>query len=293
MGKILIVGATGYIGSKLYKASKNKFITQGTSTKTCNGEYIYLNLEEPENFPYKNVIADGDIVVITAAISAPDVCAKDYENAWAVNVMGTTSFIQKIISRGARVIFLSSDAVYGEQDHDFDECIAPNPAGEYAHMKCEVERTFLSHPLFKSIRLSYVFSREDKFTKYLIGCTERNEEAEVFHPFCRAVIHREDVVDGVIGLIEKWHKATQCHINFGGPITVSRVEFKEIFNKNFTGVLKSRVIEPPPSFFLNRPRIIAMQSPVLKALLGRSPRSLDEAMKIEFPTGLVFDNPYK
>ena len=65
-------------------------------------------------------------------------------------------------------------------------------------MKSEVEKRFLGNPFFKTIRLSYVFSREDKFTKYLVGCAQRDEEAELFHPFYRAIIHRDDVVEGAL-----------------------------------------------------------------------------------------------
>lgn len=282
MGKVLIVGATGYIGLGLLSRSKEKFITQGTSTRG-EGEFIRLNLEFPEDFSYESVIANGDFVVVTAAISAPDVCANEHERAWAVNVNGTASFIKNAINRGARVIFLSSDTVYGECKQPFEESRSLNPTGEYAQMKSEIEHIFQDNSSFKSARLSYVFSRDDKFTKYLFGCIERDEEAEIYHPFSRSVIHRGDVIDGVMGLIEKWNEVSQSAINFGGPEILSRVEFKEIFNKYFMEKLKSILIEPPPSFFLNRPKIIAMQSPVLKILLGRPSRTLVEAMKIEFP----------
>lgn len=282
MNKVLIVGATGYIGAKLLSCSKRKFITQGTSTQGESG-FIRFNLESPEDFSWESVIANGDTVVITAAISSPDICANEYERAWGVNVNSTASFIKKAINCGARVIFFSSDTVYGEREQLFDESYPLEPAGEYAKMKYEIERMFQNNPSFKAIRLSYVFSSEDKFTKYLIGCIERDEEAEIFHPFSRSVIHRNDVIDGVMGLIDKWNQVPQSAINFGGPEILSRVEFKEIFNKSFMEKLKSRVIEPPSSFFLSRPRVIAMQSPILNSLLGRPSRNLTEAMKIEFP----------
>jgi len=281
--RVVIVGATGYIGSKLYAQANSSFITVGTTTKTDNTEgLIQFNLIKPETFPY-DLIDEGDVVVITAAISAPDICSNDRDYAWAVNVSGTTSFIKNVINRGARVIFFSSDTVYGEQDKVFDENCALKPAGEYAEMKCEIERLFHGNPSFKSIRISYVFSNEDKFTKYLMGCMKRNEEVEIFHPFYRAVIHREDVIDGVIALIKGWNEIPQYSINYGGPVIISRIEFKEAFNQNSLHKLTSRIIEPPANFFLNRPRVIAMQSPILKNLLGRSTRNIAEAMKREFP----------
>ena len=99
-----------------------------------------------------------------ASISAPDICAREHERAWSVNVTGTSEFISRTIERGGRVIFFSSDTVYGECEDPFDESALCKPAGEYAEMKHKVERRFIENPSFKSIRLSYVFSREDKFT---------------------------------------------------------------------------------------------------------------------------------
>lgn len=278
--KIWTVGASGYIGGPLHAKATANVGGYGTTTLGGNG-LIQLRLDSPEEFDY-TIIQPSDVVLLTAAISAPDACAREYERAWAVNVAGTSKFISKVMDRGGRVIFFSSDTVYGERNDKFDEQAPCNPAGEYAAMKHEVETRFLGNPNFKAIRLSYVFSREDKFTKYLCGCAERDEEAEIFHPFYRAVIHRDDVVDGALALALRWDEVPQQVINFGGPEILARSEFAEIMQRVVLRRLRFRVIEPAAEFFENRPRMIAMQSPVLPMLLGRPVRTLLEAASIEF-----------
>lgn len=278
--KIFTVGASGYIGKPLNAKATESFGGYGTAS-VSTGRLIQLRLDEPSKFDYR-IIQPLDVVLLTAAISAPDICSREHERAWAVNVTGTSEFITKVIERGGRVIFFSSDTVYGERNAPFDERVACNPAGEYAVMKYEVEKRFLGNPLFKAIRLSYVFSREDKFTKYLIGCEERNEEAEVFHPFYRAVIHRNDVVDGALALALRWEEFPQHVINFGGPEVLSRTEFAETMQQAALPRLRFRVTEPAAAFFENRPRIIAMKSSVLPKLLGQPARTLREAANIEF-----------
>jgi dTDP-4-dehydrorhamnose reductase len=277
---VLIIGATGYIGKPLYSLAKVSCSAKGTSTVGTN-LLIPLVLDALGKFDH-DIIQPLDVVLITAAISAPDICAREHERAWLVNVIGTSDFIANIIARGGRVIFFSSDTVYGEQDKEFDERASCNPAGEYAEMKQEVEKRFLGNPLFKTIRLSYVFSKEDKFTKYLWGCAERDEEAEVFHPFYRAVVHRDDVVDGALALALRWDEFPQQVINFGGPEILARTEFAETMQQSALPRLRFRVTEPAAKFFENRPRIIAMKSPVLPKLLGRPVRTLLEAANIEF-----------
>lgn len=284
--KAFVVGASGYIGQRLFSEASRVCETYGTTSVVAKaGEaLLLLQLEKPEAFDY-SAIGDGDVVFLAAAISSPDVCAREHDRAWATNVTGTAAFIENVLSKGGRVIFFSSDTVYGEREVGFDETASCTPAGEYAVMKHEVENRFLGNPLFKSIRLSYVFSREDKFTKYLSGCAERNEEAEIFHPFFRAVVHRDDVVAGALALALRWNEFPQPAINFGGPEVLARTDFAQILQQSALPCLRFRVTQPAAEFFENRPRIIAMQSAVLPKLLERPVHALAEAASIEFAAG--------
>jgi dTDP-4-dehydrorhamnose reductase len=277
---MIIVGGSGYIGRRLIEVSAPTGLSYGTSS-SHGTDLVHLNLKLPASFDY-SLVTPGIIVLLTAAISAPDVCAREYDEAWAVNVTGTSAFVTNAIARGARVVFFSSDTVYGERANEFDEFAASQPVGEYAVMKHEVERRFAGNPSFKAIRLSYVFSREDKLTRYLAECAQRGEEADLYHPFFRAIVHREDVVAGALALAERWYEFPEQVINFGGPQVLSRVEFAECLREVHLRDLRFKVTEPDADFFRNRPRAIAMASPILARLLRRPPRSLCAAARIEF-----------
>lgn len=278
--KLIVVGASGYIGNSLFSEVLLKSTGYGTSSSGLDG-LLRLQLDAPNDFDYE-VINPSDVVLLTAAISAPDICAREHDRAWAVNVTGTSEFITQVMARGGRVVFFSSDTVYGERDDAFDEQAPCNPAGEYAEMKHAVEKQFLGNPLFKAIRLSYVFSREDKFTKYLSGCAQRSEAADIFHPFYRSVIHRNDVVQGAIALAQRWDEFPQSVINFGGPDVLARTEFAKILQDTVLPNLHFCVTEPDADFFKNRPKVIRMVSPLLPQLLGRPCHGLADAAKIEF-----------
>lgn len=155
---IIIVGASGYIGRPLFDKAKEKSTAYGTASKATDG-LIGLQLDSPDDFDYE-LIKPSDTVLLAAAISAPDICAREHERAWSVNVTGTSEFINRVMKRGGRVIFFSSDTVYGEISDEFDEASPCDPSGEYAEMKREIEKQFLDNSLFKVIRLSYVFLRK-------------------------------------------------------------------------------------------------------------------------------------
>ena len=279
--KYVVVGANGYIGAKLSEAIPQgiSFVQTATSEST---DVCKLNLDVESDF--QNIsINKGDVVFLTAAISAPDICVHDYERAYSVNVTGTIKFIDYVINQGGRVIFFSSDTVYGESPHAVDESALCCPSGEYAAMKFEVETRFSGVNSFKSIRLSFVYSAEDKFSKYLESCVRHNQVAELYHPFYRAIVHRDDVITGVLKLAQSWNEYPEQIINFAGPQVLSRVDFAKCLKKVYLPDLNWKIVEPSDEFFTNRPRIISMKSKVFHRLLGRQAMNLSQAAIIEIP----------
>jgi dTDP-4-dehydrorhamnose reductase len=279
MRKLLLVGGTGYIGKQFRKVCLPDYELICTSS-SANNSLLKLDLANPLEFAYSQ-FQPGDVCLLTAAISSPDVCVSKFEYAWAVNVTGTSKFIERLIERGVRIIFFSSDTVYGHQETPFNENSTCSPVGEYALMKREVETRFMNNDQFKCIRLSYVFSHEDKFTNYLLNCAKDSKEAELFHPFYRAIVHRDDVVEGALALARRWQDFPDPIINFGGPDLLSRIDFAECLRKQAIPQLMYRHIIPEDDFFAKRPRTIAMLSPVFEQLLGRMPHKLAEAIEYE------------
>jgi hypothetical protein len=79
-----------------------------------------------------------------------------------------------------------------------------------------------------------------------------------------------------------WDEVPEQIINFGGPQVLSRIDFAECLREAHLHSLRFKVTQPGDEFFQNRPRVIAMTSPVFARLLGRQPRTLCEAARVEF-----------
>jgi len=278
--KYLVIGKNSLIGCRILNRYHHTGTFKGTSSHSCD-EDIMLNLINPLNFNF-DLIDERTHVFFLSAISSPDECETNYDRVRLINVDGTIAFIEKAVSKGAKVIFFSSDTVYGERNVPFNDTSVPSPLGQYAKMKYEVEYHFKDEILFKAIRLSYVFSKNDKFTRYLNECFHRNESAKIFHPFFRSVIHIDDVVEGIVNLSDKWFDYPTQVINFGGPTLLSRVDMVNMLNDIVFKKLKIDVVEPGIDFFKNRAKVIAMNSELLPSILGRTQRSLEEAIYLEF-----------
>ena len=288
MATLHIIGAKGNIGSRLVEKTEGKYDIRKVVSParphlfTHDSGYHVINLAE-DGFRYDfDTLKMGDTVAFCAAISEPSVCANQFQDSLRVNVTSTGDFIYEALKRGCKVIFLSSDAVYGNVLGEFDEEEKVDPLGVYAEMKALVEKRFLEYPLFKVLRLSYNFFKEDRFTTYLRNCAKEGATAEIFDPFSRSVVHRDDTVDAIIALYNNWDVCGEKVINCGGPETLSRVEFAKILKDSVYPDLKMKVITPNEKFYQDRPAIVSMRSNHLEEVLGRPARSIQDATTLEF-----------
>lgn len=268
-----IIGANGYIGLNLCNYLENKGIVfkcySNIEDEKCK-KFDLSNFDEKElNFN------SGDSVVLLAAISSPDICQNNYEFAYSINVIGTSKFIDYCINKKCKIIFFSSDTVNGStNDNINDEYSEVHPFGNYAKMKYEIELKYKNSPLFKTLRLSYVLSDEDKFCKYLTSCVDNNVEAEVFEGLFRNVIKLETVLESVYCLINKFDFNDYYLVNVSGNQSLSRKDLAEWYKININKNLCYNVIPVPESILTGRPNIIRTKSLFLEKLLGRQLENL-------------------
>lgn len=259
--KIAIVGSSGYIASFLFnKFSELKEIESIMKIDKDGDVDASLDLLYPEKFDYSQ-IDDTDFIIFTAAISGPDKCAKDFDNCWMINVTGTSYFINESLKRNCRVLFFSSDAVFGDDTgYVFNEESVTAANTPYGQMKKAIEDRFKGNALFKAIRLSYVASSKDRFISYCLECIRTNEIAEIFHPFYRNVVTVSDVINVVIYLTFHWDEYLPTFLNVAGKELVSRVRIADEINRIFNDRLKYTILKPKKEFFINRSRITQMRS---------------------------------
>lgn len=280
--KIAIVGSSGYIAGFLLKRfEEEECIESILEIDQTQGMACRMNLLKPKEFDY-SVLNDIDYVIFTAAVSGPDQCASDFELCWNINVAGTDYFIEQAIERNCRVLFFSSDAVFGDiPGHIYDENSETCASTPYGRMKKAVEDKFKGNCNFKAIRLSYVASVKDRFVSYCLNCIKEGKEAEVFHPFYRNCISITDVVDVVDWLIHHWDEYNPDVLNVAGKELVSRVRIADELNRNLGGTLHYSISMPNEEFYKNRPEITQMRSLYLQKYHIIEDNTFTEKMKKE------------
>lgn len=272
---VYVIGKEGFIASKLL--AKHDYFK--TSINLQDNESIYLNLSDLSDFDF-SIFNNESYIIFLAAISSPDECNKNYENSYKINVIGTKYFIEQAIKRDANILFFSSDVVYGNSKEIVDENTNTNPFGNYAKMKDEIEKYFENNKNFKVFRLSYVLSSQDKYLSYLKSCVDKNEIAEVYHPFVRKVIYIEDLLEAIEKILIKWNKFDNQKFNICGIEDVSRKDIADFYNKAIGEKLEYLIEEPDESFWEARPKDINITSIYLEKLLERKPTNIQDAIKM-------------
>lgn len=262
---IALVGSSSYIaGFLLRQLEKQTYIDNVVKIGKSFYTDMYLDLQKAEEFNYSS-LKNIDFIIFLAAISEPDKCASDFEYCWNINVRGTEYFIKNALAYHCKVLFFSSDAVFG----NIEGCIYTEesetmPVTPYGKMKKAIEDKFRDHPNFKTIRLSYVVSVKDRFVAYCLSCIEKNEVAEVYHPFYRNCISVSDVVNVVKWFLQYFPLYKPFVLNVSGKELISRVRIADELNRCLGYSLKYVVSMPEESFFKNRPQITQMKSLYMK-----------------------------
>lgn len=271
---IYMNGINGTLGRKLFETLIEEGVHGISSTPSASSIYCDLRRLRPID---GNFFAEEDLLLFLAAISKPAKCAADPDGARLVNVDNTSEFIRRVLRRGGRVLFFSSDTVYGQQSGPLQEDAPLLGAEPYGMMKKEVEQSFAAEPNFKVFRLSYVVHDSDDFTRYLRSCAEQNVTAEIFEGYARSMIWIGDLLAALRIAIANWNVLPKV-LNLGGPECITRSVVCNVYKQLLFPSLSYTTVKAPDSFFSVRPRSIELDVSALQKVLGNSPRSIKKAI---------------
>lgn len=103
--KILITGASGFVGSRIVHALHDEFELITPS----HHEFDITSEESIERFIHE---ARPDAILHLAAISNTGYCEEHQEESYLVNVTGVENLAKAAAKHGAKLVFFSSDQVY-------------------------------------------------------------------------------------------------------------------------------------------------------------------------------------
>lgn len=142
MARILVTGATGFVGSCVYAILQQEgHELKGTTKSRPNGNIVYCNIESMSEVSALINEFQPEIVIHCAAISS--VTSSETYEYYLSNTVGTENILKSLASNGKRTrfVFISTAGVYGNQDTDsLSEDLCPKPVHHYGMSKFCCER---------------------------------------------------------------------------------------------------------------------------------------------------------
>lgn len=132
--KLLITGGKGFIGRECAEGLRDFYRIAAPGRDACDVmDAASVSRMMDEFHP--------DVVLHLAALVEKQRCERFPGLASAVNAEGAGIVADAATARGARLVFLSTDYVFGgERTKPFTEADAPHPVNVYGRTKCEGER---------------------------------------------------------------------------------------------------------------------------------------------------------
>ncbi|WP_431124330.1 sugar nucleotide-binding protein [Flagellimonas flava] len=230
--KILILGASGFIGNAIYKELCNYFNTFGTYCHTTiysdNGQFLRYDMRE------------DDIVRLLDDVS-PDFIISALRGEFAAQIQAHEHMMEYLIKNEAKLYFISSanvfDAYSKFPSYEYDKTLSESV---YGRLKIKIENMMMRLPKEKTaiLRVPMVFGNTSPRVKEIKMHLEAHEPIEVFPNLIVNVTNDDRLTQQIHYLINR-DKTGIFHL--GSKDLIQHEEFiKEIIQKmgNFHPILK-------------------------------------------------------
>ena len=160
-GKILITGASGFIGANLIESAKEHNPVGITTQERLREEKNLVKCDLTNHIDLKKIIRDinPDIIYHFAALTIPQRNEQNPGDARSLNVGITEKLIKAIDTQKTHIVFLSTDKVFDGSMVDPDERSETNPLWVYGSLKLECEKLIENNiDKYHIIRLPIVHS---------------------------------------------------------------------------------------------------------------------------------------
>lgn len=209
--RILIIGASGFVGGYLFDYFKKKtsHLVYGTSHGLASPDYIQLDILSRKSIAKVFRKTQPTIVIHTAGISRITAFQKQAKKSYETNVKGSKNIVDYCARHNAKLIFLSSIFVFRpEQGKKYSETDEPDARTLYGKSKLDSEQYIikkLQNYIILRNDLVFGFSAENK-RNGLLDFLRKNKSASFSSLEMRKPLYVGDFAKAIDKLIQNNYK---------------------------------------------------------------------------------------
>jgi len=218
MQTILITGANGFLGSYLCELLMSNYKIIATGKGDCRLDYKHSNLHyqkldftNEENIKEVLQKSRPNIIIHAGAMSKPDECELNKEQAYLTNVASTQYLLKQASLCKSFFIFISTDFVFDGEKGMYKENDETGPVNYYGETKLLAEKEVKNYDgKWSIVRTVLVYghpkSGRDNILTVVAKGLQKGETLKIFDDQLRTPTYVKDLVNAIKTIIEK--KAT-------------------------------------------------------------------------------------
>ncbi|NJM74234.1 MAG: NAD(P)-dependent oxidoreductase [Scytonema sp. RU_4_4] len=285
MKKLLMTGASGFLGYHLCQIAKQEWEVYGTyfshALEIPGIKMLKVDLTDFQKL--KQIFSDFQpaAVIHTAALSQPNFCQTHPEESYAINVTASCHIAGLCADDSIPCAFTSTDLVFDGLNAPYRETDPVCPVNIYGEQKVMAEQGMLErHPMTAVCRMPLMFGMETptatSFIQSFLQTLQQGKDLNLFTDEFRTPVSGKTAAKGLLLALEKVNGL----IHLGGKERISRYDFGrllvEIFQLPANGLKASQ--QKDVKMAAPRPSDVSLDSS--KAFsLGYQPLSLKEELQ--------------
>ncbi len=234
--KILIVGASGFVGGHLIEIARARgHEVIGTQRSAQRNDLVHFDLVEQRlGETFDRGWFQSAVVIACAAIQQIDQCRQDPIASRRLNVEATERLLVDAAELGAQPVFISSSFVFSGTDASYRESAPRRPINAYGEQKAATEQ-FLEENLPNSLRVRFDKTVGDRPTeKHLFsewyGWWHKRQPLRCIadQRFAPTLVD-----DAALGLLLACEQQLVGTYHIANPESFTRAELADLFLRHF------------------------------------------------------------
>jgi dTDP-4-dehydrorhamnose reductase len=201
----LVTGAAGFLGMNVGVALRGRVdgvgvVRQHTMASPFDRE-VCLELRDATAIAERVREIRPDVIFHAAAVSGHETCERNPEEAYAVNVTATKAIAQAAAEIDARMVYISTDAVFSGAHGNYSEADEPEPFSLYGETKLAGEHAVLEAGsrglVVRTNFFGWSSSGRRSVLEFFVNSLRDGQDVQGYPDFIVTSIYVQSLVDAV------------------------------------------------------------------------------------------------